>query len=85
MTARHEDYVTTVRAHAGALWEAYLALLGLQSEWSAQDYANTLELDANGQNGHLSAVEVGAAIFDTPNALKTLMDAGHATNLTELL
>lgn len=85
MTARHEDYVTTVRARARALWEAYVDLLGLQSEWNAQDYANTLDLDPTGENGHLSATEVGAAVFDTPNALKTLMDAGHATNLTEML
>lgn len=86
MVARHDDYVTTVRQNAATLWNAWLNLIAAQEEWTAQDLGNTLDIDPNGENGHLTAVQVGAVVFDTANAINTaVMDIGHATNITNLL
>jgi hypothetical protein len=86
MAARDEDYVTLVRQANRDLWEAWLVLKGLQNEWNAQDYGNTLDLDVSGDNGHLDATKVGAVVFDTANAIDTaVMQIGHSTNVTNLL
>jgi hypothetical protein len=86
MAARHEDYVTIARQANRELWQAWLTLKGLQNEWNAQDLGNTLDLDENGENGHLNAAQVGAVVFDTANAIDTaVMQVGHSTNITNLL
>jgi hypothetical protein len=86
MAARDEEFTMITRQAAAQLWEAWLTLKGLQNEWNAQDYGNTLDLDVGGVNGHLSPSQVGAVIFDTANAIDTsVMQVGHSTNVTNLL
>jgi hypothetical protein len=85
MAARDEEFTMITRQAAAQLWEAWLTLKGLQKEWNAQAYGDNLDLDAGGVNGHLDAVKVGAVIFATADAIETVMLAGNATNVTDLL
>ena len=41
--------------------------------------------DGSGENDGITKAEVGAVVFDTANALVTLLNAGHATNMAKLL
>lgn len=84
MATRGDTYVSDTRASVRSFWESYLHLRSLQSEWDAQDFGNTLTAQLE-INSDVTAAEVGAAIFDAMNAVKTVMDAGHATNLTNVL
>ncbi len=82
--SRKSDYITLARQHTTTLWNAYLELKSLQSEWSAQDYGNTLG-DGEGANEGYTSTQVGAVVFATADALETLFATGHATNITDLL
>lgn len=84
LPSRESDYVTTVRESARKVWNGYLELKAAQSEWNAQDYGNTLDT-FEGENAGLSSGNVGSAVFATADALTTLFNSGHATNLTNLL
>lgn len=84
--ARKSDYISNVRQKTRVLWDAYLDLLAAQNEWNAQDYSNNLDVgDFTGENEGLTAGNIGAVVFDTANAIKASMDAGHATNVTNIL
>lgn len=82
--SRESDYVTEVRQANREVWEGILKLLSLQKEWNALDYSQELN-DFVGENAHLNATQVGAVVFDTANALETLLQSGHATNMATLL
>lgn len=82
--AREADYITEARQAARDIWNAYNRLKGLQVEWNALDYSNTLDA-GTGDNAGLTGVEVGAVVFDTTDAITTLLGTGHATNLAKLL
>ncbi len=82
--SRQSDYITLARQHATALWNAHKALLALQAEYNALDYGNTLA-DGEGANIGYTKVEVGAVVFATADAITTLLNTGHATNLAKLL
>lgn len=84
MANRHQDYITTVRTNAKAIWNAQQALIAAQQEWNALDYGTTLT-DGIGENAGITKVMVGAVAFDTANAIKTLLESGHATNIAKLL
>lgn len=79
MAQRDDEYVAKVRAANEAVWEGINKLLALQRQWTALDYGNTLQV-----TGYTPA-QVGAVVFDTANALKATLDAGHATNMANLL
>lgn len=82
---RQEDFISEARQHATQLWDSWQALLSLQAEWNGQDYGNTLA-DGSGDNEGVTAAQVGSVVFDTANAIKTsVMDIGHATNVTNIL
>lgn len=85
--ARKSDYITQARQAARDLWNAEQTLLRLQAEWNAQDYGNTMTTDDfEGENAGLTTAQVGAVVFDTANAVNTLvLSIGHATNLTNVL
>lgn len=85
--ARQDDYITQVREAARKVWEGVLELEALQPEWSAQDYGTGTNLVpiSGGSNSGIGSAAVGAAVFDTADAIRTLLDTGHATNLTALL
>lgn len=82
--ARNQDFITIARAEARKLWDAYHALRALQTEWNALDYLNTLG-DGEGANAGYTRTEVGSVVFDTTDAIKAVLDGGHATNLAKLL
>lgn len=82
--SRQQNYISEVRYNAEKLWEAYLALLAAQNEWTAQDFANTLD-DGVGANVEITAASVGSIVFNTANAMQVVMSAGHATNITAVL
>lgn len=82
--ARDSDYITEARAAARKVWDGINELVALQREYAARDYGNTLPAGA-GDNAGIDKVKVGAAVFDTANALVTVLNAGHATNLAQLL
>lgn len=81
---REQDFYTLARQHSKAIWDALNALTGLQREWNALDYGNTLEPGA-GANDGLTKTEIGAVVFDTTNAMLAVLAAGHATNMAKLL
>lgn len=81
---RQSDYISTARQATRDLWNAWLSLKGLQPEWNALNYSETLAEFA-GANDGLAAADVGAVVFDTANAIETLFNTGHATNLAKLL
>lgn len=84
-TAKHEqDFITLTRQEARAFWDSYNALLARQAEWNAQNYGATLDVGTNDNEG-IVAAQIGSVIFDTMNAVKVVMDAGNATNITTIL
>lgn len=82
---RQQDYITIVRNNARILWNSINELKAPQAEWNALDYSNTLETPTSGENAGITAVMVGAVVFDTANAATSLLGEGHATNLAKLL
>lgn len=84
MVDREQDFITHARTHARALLGAILALEAAQTEYNALDYGSTLD-DGTGINTGITRAMVGAVVFDTANAMRVVLDAGHATNLAKLL
>lgn len=84
MSNRHQDFISQVRESNRAIWESIQNLIALQQEWNALDYGSTLS-DGEGSNSGLTRAAVGAVAFDTANALRTVQNAGHATNMAKLL
>ena len=82
--SRQADYISEARAANRQVWEGINTLKSLQREYNALDYGNTLP-DGSGENDGITRAEVGAVVFDTANALVTLLDTGHATNMAKLL
>lgn len=82
--SREQDFYTLARQHNKTIWDALNALVGLQKEWNALDYGNTLDPGA-GSNEGLTAQHLGAVVFDTTNAFLGVLGAGHATNMARLL
>lgn len=82
--SRQSDYITEMRSNARALWKSWEALMEAQREWNALDYSNTLKV-GEGENAGIAGPMIGAVVFDTANAIKAVMDAGHATNVAKLL
>lgn len=82
--ARESDFITEARQHARAFWNAINALEALQKEYNALDYGTTLD-DGVGENAGITRQQVGAVVFDTANAIRTVLNTGHATNVAKLL
>lgn len=79
-----ENYYNNVRNANRQIWDGLHALLALQAQHTALDYGTALP-DGEDNNKGLTKVEVGAVTFDTANALKAVLNAGHATNMAKLL
>lgn len=79
-----ENFYNNVRNANRQIWDGLHALLTLQAQHAALDYGNTLP-DSEGNNAGLTKVEVGAVTFATADALKAVLNAGHATNMAKLL
>ena len=53
-------------------------------EWNALDYGTTLDA-GEGENAGIVRADVGAVVFGTADALRTVLNSGHATNMAKLL
>lgn len=84
MAQREQDFYTLARGHNKAIWDGINALVALQREWNALDYGTILD-PGEGSNEGLTKTDIGAVVFDTANALVTLLGQGHATNMAKLL
>ena len=86
--ARNEAYIDEQRARATAIWNALNEMKSsAQLEWNANAYGDTLP-DGIGGNAGITKAEVGAVVFDTVDALMTVLTANnnaHAGNLGKLL
>ncbi len=82
--ARQSDYITEARQLAQQLWASINGLEALQREWNALNYTETLT-EFTGANESLVVGDVSGVVFDTTNALTTLLGSGHATNIAKLL
>lgn len=82
--ARGQDFYSEARAAVKQVWDGINKLKSLQAEYNALDYGTTLP-NGEGANAPLTKTDVGAAVFDTANALSTVLSQGHATNLAKLL
>lgn len=83
--SRRSDFITEVRDEATNILNAVDNLQALRREWTALDYANTLEVsDFEGANEDATVAEVSAVVGTTLDALQGLLDAGHATNLNKI-
>lgn len=81
---RDESFYANVRQANAEVWNSLHKLKSLQDEYNALDYANTLSA-GSGDNAGLTAVELAAVVFDTTNAMFTVLSTGHATNMAKLL
>lgn len=81
---REKVYYTEVRAANQAVWDNINKLKSLQAEYNALDYGTTLD-DGTGPHAGITKTEIGAVVFDTTNAMVTLLGTGHATNMAKLL
>jgi len=84
MASRESDFITEARQHNRALWDALNALETLQKEWNALDYGTTLDA-GEGENAGIVRADVGAVVFGTADALRAVLNSGHATNMAKLL
>lgn len=82
--SREQDFITQARVSNRKVWDGINELVALQRQWSALDFGTTLD-DGEGENAGIARADVGAVLFDTANALVTVLNAGHATNLARLL
>lgn len=82
--AREENYYNNVRNANRQIWDGVNALKALQREYNALDYGTTLPA-GTGNNDGITKTEVGAVVFDTTDAIITLLNTGHATNMAKLL
>lgn len=82
--SREQDFISEAKAANKAIWDNIHKLKGMQSEWNALDYGNTLD-DGEGANVPLTKTEVGSVVFDTTDALLATLSSGHATNMAKLL
>lgn len=83
-TSRQQQYINEARMETRNFWNAYQNLLSMQAEWNAQDYGTTLQ-PGEAQNSGIDRDDVGAVVFATMDAIKTLLATGHATNITNML
>lgn len=82
---KKQNFVTREVEAAKALIEALNNWNDLQTEWFAQNYGvEIIDADLQGDNEHLVAANLSAG-FTTYGELKSLMEAGHWTNLYTLV
>lgn len=77
---RKAEFVADAKRHTRAIWDSLNALQSLQAEATALDYATTL-----GTQDGLESADVIAVVFTTADALRALLNTGHATNMAKLL
>jgi hypothetical protein len=82
--SREDQFVLETQYAAKQLWLAIHKLESLQAEWTARDFTNTLQSGITLPK-HPAVADLGAVVYDTCNALKAVLNAGHATNVAKVL
>jgi hypothetical protein len=72
-----------VRQHAQQILAALHGLESMQTRWNALASADNM-IDGQGAFNGITKTQVGSVVFDTANALRALLDAGHGTNLEKV-
>lgn len=84
LSDKKHDFISAEVAAAEKVIDAINEFDTLRREWDAQNYAVTItDEDIAGENAHVSAAALAAG-FVTLDALKTVLAAGHWTNLYAL-
>lgn len=83
-TVNNQKYIADIIRNTRQFWTAYEFLKAQQDQWNAGDYLNKL-IDGDASNNNVTTAAVGAVVFDTMNAIATLLSQGYATNITKLL
>lgn len=81
---RPSEFYTSARLANKKVWDGLNELKSLQKEWDGGDYGSNLPA-GSGANDGLVRADLGAVIFDTTNAMDTLLNTGHKTNMAKLL
>ena len=92
MTAQEQkvsDFYSNARDAARGFRDNLNAFLALQTQFTYGDYGPEGENPlpdgaADSSNEGVTAAQISAAIFDTANAIKALLDGGHGANLEAL-
>jgi hypothetical protein len=86
MNARQRQYYIETIIATRKIWQGINELQALKKEGDAMDLGNTLP---NGPEGsdfeHLTAEQLLSVVYSTSDALQTVLNAGHATNMARLL
>ena len=82
--SRGSDFISEARSANRKVWDGINELVALQREYNALDYGSSLP-DGTGINEGITRQNVGSVVFDTANAMATLLSQGYATNMARLL
>lgn len=82
---REQDFVSEARAAATKIAEGVATLEALQPEWQAMDYGTVMGTFEDTTHAHLNKAAIGAVVFATADALRGLLNTGHATNLYSII
>lgn len=84
MSTTQQDYISKSREAAKAVYNGINTLLSMQKQWNDLAYGDN-SFNGEGSNIGVNSSAVGAAVFDSANALRSTLDSGHGTNLAKLL
>ncbi len=80
-SAQKSDHISRVRSAVDTILAGQDALIALRREWDALNLGSELtDEDFACENAGLTPANI-ASVYTTLEAIKTLMDAGHGTNL----
>lgn len=79
-----QAFIARVRTLNKAIWDSIIELHGLQTEWDKRQFGTTLD-DGEGENAGITAVQVGAVVFDSADALMAVLTGGTGGNMAALL
>ena len=86
MNARQRQYYIDAITANRKIWQGINELQALQKESNAMDLGNTLPDGEEGTDFEgITKTEILAVVHDTANALQVVLNAGHATNMANLL
>lgn len=78
---RYDAFVIELQSQGLVFWEAYHALGKLRDEYSKGDYANQLQMTLT----NAPSIDNIVSMMATVDAIKSLIDAGHGTNIINIL
>lgn len=74
--ARIDDFQAEAATAGKAIWDGVNTLVALQREWNALDYSTS---------NQPNIAATGSVVFDTANAIVTVLNTGFATDIAKVL